>query len=194
MTTASIRTRELILEAARDEFSRHGLAGGRVDRIAKAAGATVQRIYAYYSDKQGLFDALVLDAAENLASVIGTDQRGIVEFAGTVFDYVVQHPANTRTMTWARLEREHEFFSMMDSGLTRPTPISAVERLQEVGLVTTTWEAATILEAIVALCERWHSSSPTYGPSDIASHRELVLAFARTMAIEPAVSISPASQ
>lgn len=186
MTSPAIRTRAVILEAARAEFAAHGLAGGRVDRIARAAGANVQRIYAYFTDKQGLFDAVVLDAAESLAAAIGAEQPSIESFARTTFDYVVHNPANTRTMTWARLERESEFFSMMDTGLTGPTPLSMVAKLQDAGLVTTAWDAATILEAIVALSERWHSTSPANGRGDIASHRELVLAFARTLATEPA--------
>ena len=185
MTSPSIRTRGVILEAARTEFAAHGLAGGRVDRIARAAGANVQRIYAYYSDKQGLFDAVVLDAAQSLAAAIGSDQADIESFARTTFDYVVSNPANTRTMTWARLEREAEFFSMMDTGITGPTPLSMVATLQKAGLVTTDWDATSILEAIVALCERWHSSSSAGGRGDIASQRELVLAFARTLATVP---------
>ena len=188
MTSPSIRTRGVILEAARIEFATHGLAGGRVDRIAKAAGANVQRIYAYYTDKQGLFDAVVLDAAQSLATAIGSEQSDIESFARTTFEYVVSNPANTRTMTWARLERESEFFSMMDTGLIGPTPISMVAQLQDAGLVTTDWDAAMILEAIIALCERWHSSTPVGGRGDIASHRELVLAFARTLATAPATS------
>ena len=185
MTSPSIRTKGVILEAARTEFAAHGLAGGRVDRIARAAGANVQRIYAYYTDKQGLFDAVVLDAAQSLATAIGSEQPDIESFARTTFDYLVSNPANTRTMTWARLERESEFFSMMDTGLTGPTPVSMVTKLQDTGLVTRDWDAVMILEAIITLCERWHSSASANGRGDVASHRELVLAFARTLATAP---------
>jgi AcrR family transcriptional regulator len=186
MTSASIRTREGILEAARHEFAAHGLAGGRVDRIAKTAGANVQRIYAYYTDKQGLFDAVVLDAAARLAAAIGSEQRDIVALATTIFDFVVEDPANTRMMTWARLERGDEFFQMMDTRLSGISPLSELVRLQDAGTVTTSWDAATILEAIIALCERWHSNSRPRGRSDIDVHRDLVLMFARTLATTPA--------
>ena len=188
MTSPSVRTRKVILDAAREEFAAHGLAGGRVDRIAKAAGANVQRIYAYYTDKQGLFDAVVLDAAANLAAAVGSEQPDIVSLANAIFDFVVEDPANTRTMTWARLEREDEFFRMMDTGLTGPTPSSAVEGLQAAGLVTTNWGARAILESIIALCEQWHATAPRHGRGDVSQHRELVLTFARTLATEPAAS------
>jgi AcrR family transcriptional regulator len=186
MTAASLRTKEVILDAARAEFAEHGLAGGRVDRIAKAAGANVQRIYAYYTDKAGLFQAVATDAVEELVAAIGTEQRDIVDFAGTVFDYVTQNPANTRVMTWARLEREEEFFRMIHTGLSGATPISAVAQLQSAGRVTTRWDEGSILEAIIALCERWHSTASTAAPEEVTAHKELVLAFARTLATEPA--------
>ncbi|MCP2032894.1 AcrR family transcriptional regulator [Okibacterium sp. HSC-33S16] len=188
MTTGSLRTKEVILAAARAEFAAHGMAGGRVDRIAKAAGANVQRIYAYYGDKQGLFDTVVRGAAQSLSTAIGGRQPNIEAFAGAAFDYVVQNPGNTRIMTWARLERENEFFEMIEIGLEEMTPIQAIADLQSLGLVTSAWDAATLLEAIIALSERWHSNSPTYGGGEVAQHRELVLTFARTLVTEPATS------
>ncbi|GGE97268.1 TetR/AcrR family transcriptional regulator [Mycetocola zhadangensis] len=188
MTSPSVRTRKVILDAAREEFAAHGLAGGRVERIAKAAGANVQRIYAYYSDKQGLFDAVVLDAAASLAEAIRTEHRDIDSLANAIFDFVVNDPANTRTMTWARLEREDEFFQLMDTGQSGVGAVSELARLQDAGLVTTDWDAVTILEALIALCEQWHPNTRENGRSDIDRHRALVLRFVRTLAVEPAAS------
>jgi AcrR family transcriptional regulator len=187
MTTASLRTKAVILAAAREEFAAHGLAGARVDRIAKAAGANVQRIYAYYGDKLGLFDTVVRHAAHDLAVAIGGTQPDILGFAGALFDHVVHHPDNTRIMTWARLERETEFYALIETGLEGVTPIESIRSLQHAGLVTSTWDATTIFEAIIALSEHWHSSGPTRGPG-VAQHRELVHTFARTLATEPAAS------
>ncbi|HEY5879899.1 MAG TPA: TetR/AcrR family transcriptional regulator, partial [Nakamurella sp.] len=52
-------TRARILAAATAEFADRGLAGGRVDRIAAAAEANKERIYANFGSKEGLFDATV---------------------------------------------------------------------------------------------------------------------------------------
>ena len=60
-----IRTRDadrsqlIILDAAREEFARYGLAGARVDRIAERAGVNKRLIYYYFDSKDGLFLAVL---------------------------------------------------------------------------------------------------------------------------------------
>ena len=49
------RTRAKILEAATDEFTKHGLGGARVDRIAKRAGTNERMLYYYFVSKDALF-------------------------------------------------------------------------------------------------------------------------------------------
>ena len=49
------RTRAKILEAATDEFTKHGLGGARVDRIAKRAGTNERMLYYYFLSKDQLF-------------------------------------------------------------------------------------------------------------------------------------------
>ena len=56
MARDSEATRRRIFEAAFEEFARHGIAGARIDRIAAAACANKQLIYAYFGSKQALFD------------------------------------------------------------------------------------------------------------------------------------------
>lgn len=51
------RTRASVLRAAIDEFAEHGLAGGRVDRIARRAGVNKQALYYHFGDKDALFTA-----------------------------------------------------------------------------------------------------------------------------------------
>jgi AcrR family transcriptional regulator len=55
-------TRRRILKASRAEFARHGYAGGRIDRIAKAARSNKRMLYYYYGNKEALFLA-ALEAA-----------------------------------------------------------------------------------------------------------------------------------
>ena len=49
------RTRERILAAALREFSTRGLAGARVDRIARRARINKRMLYHYFGNKDGLF-------------------------------------------------------------------------------------------------------------------------------------------
>lgn len=52
-------TRERILEAAADEFARHGLAGARVDRMARRAGVNKAMIYYHFSSKEALYQSII---------------------------------------------------------------------------------------------------------------------------------------
>jgi TetR/AcrR family transcriptional regulator len=93
------KTRETILRAAQDEFAAKGLFGGRVNEIARQAGANKRMIYHYFGSKEGLY----LAALERVyAGLRGTELtlhldhlepevaiRRLVEFN---FDYSNEHP------------------------------------------------------------------------------------------------------
>jgi len=94
-----VRTREAILVAAQDEFSRKGLSGGRVDAIARRSRANKRMIYHYFGSKQRLYlsvlermyaeirDAEAALRLEQLAPRAA--MRRLVEFS---FDYYTDHP------------------------------------------------------------------------------------------------------
>src|ERR1035438_1270312 len=52
------RSRQALLTAALDEFSRKGFAGARVAEIAERAGVNKQLINYYFGSKEGLYLAL----------------------------------------------------------------------------------------------------------------------------------------
>jgi AcrR family transcriptional regulator len=95
----SERSRAAILVAAREEFSRTGLGGARVERIAEKAAVDKKLVYYYFKDKDGLFSAalesvyaeirnaqLYLDL-QGMAPLIAL--RRLVEFT---WDYYIAHP------------------------------------------------------------------------------------------------------
>lgn len=55
-------TRARILQAAKKEFSKHGLGGARVDEIAERANANKRMIYHYFGGKEDLFSAVLEEA------------------------------------------------------------------------------------------------------------------------------------
>jgi AcrR family transcriptional regulator len=93
------RTRAKILEAATDEFTKHGLGGARVDRIAKRAGTNERMLYYYFISK----DALFLTVLENVYIKLAEAEKdlelghldpveavkGLVEF---IWNYYIAHP------------------------------------------------------------------------------------------------------
>ena len=62
-----------ILAAAKHEFSSHGLAGARVDRIAAKAGANKRTLYYHVGKKDDLYLAVLEDAYQQ----IRVEERGL---------------------------------------------------------------------------------------------------------------------
>jgi AcrR family transcriptional regulator len=107
----SQKTREAILVAAREEFADKGPAGARIDTIAARSGANKQRIYAYFSDKDGLFRAVQADALAGLIAceeaVLTRTEADPAGFPSYLRDgYLAfhhEHPAFWRLLAWANL-------------------------------------------------------------------------------------------
>lgn len=102
------RTRALLLDAAAGEFSEHGFAGARVDRIAAEAGVNKERIYSYFGSKDGLSAAVLehcLTAVVDAVPIRGEGLEAITDYVGRLFDYHREHPRFARLMVWEGLER-----------------------------------------------------------------------------------------
>jgi AcrR family transcriptional regulator len=65
--------RSRILEAAKEEFAAHGLAGARVDRIAAKAGANKRMLYYHVGKKDELYLAVLEAAYEKIRA----EERGL---------------------------------------------------------------------------------------------------------------------
>jgi AcrR family transcriptional regulator len=57
-----------LLKVARQEFSEKGLAGARVDDIARASGVTKQLVYHYFASKERLFACVLDESADKVTS------------------------------------------------------------------------------------------------------------------------------
>lgn len=95
----SSRTRAAILEAAMDEFARHGFAGARIDRIAKAAQLNNHALYYHFGDKEQLFKAVLEDGYKSLrANLAPRDlaamqpEAGMARIVEDVFEFVQRMP------------------------------------------------------------------------------------------------------
>jgi AcrR family transcriptional regulator len=97
-------TRERIFAAATAEFSRHGLAGARIDRIANEARANKQAIYLYFGSKEKLFGAVVRAKMDEIGRTIDLDPAQVPEAVGRLFDWYQEHPELIRLLLWEALE------------------------------------------------------------------------------------------
>jgi AcrR family transcriptional regulator len=105
-------TRRALLDAGRREFSHHGLAGGRIDRIALLAGVNKQRIYAYFGSKENLFEAVLEDCLSDLFDLVplpaGPSGPTLAAYVGAVAQYHLDHPDLIRLVQWESLESPGE--------------------------------------------------------------------------------------
>ena len=146
-------TRKRILEAATAEFSYYGLAGARVDRIAKAAGSNKAMIYAYFGSKDGLLDAVAADLIAWHVQDVPLDVNDLPEYAARVFDRYQQHPELIRLVNWDRLERSGEHAQSEEVGRSAENKVAALDQAQRDGVIGSHFPAPLLLELIAALIE-----------------------------------------
>lgn len=97
-------TKARIFEAATEEFAAYGIAGARVDRIARSAKANKQLIYAYFGDKRQLFEQVLEKAMLDVAAAVSTDIDDIDAWVDAHIAYHRDHPEFLRLQMWEALE------------------------------------------------------------------------------------------
>jgi AcrR family transcriptional regulator len=96
-----------ILEAAKQEFAAHGLAGARVDRIAAKAGANKRMLYYHVGNKEDLYLTVLEGAYEKIR---GEERTLALEHLAP--------PDAIRTLiafTWNYFLRNPEFLALLNS-------------------------------------------------------------------------------
>jgi AcrR family transcriptional regulator len=177
--------RDVILAAARAEFAQYGLAGARIDRIARTAQASKERLYAHFRDKETLFrEVLAADSAEFFRA-ISLRHRTVPDFVGDVYDVARDHPKHLRMITWARLEGFPLDEPHADGEPVFGQTIAAIEAAQAAGHVDPTWEPTDLIALLLGIAMAWvnspHPDSLTDDPAIIARRR--------TAAVEAATRI-----
>ena len=96
-----------ILEAAKQEFAAHGLAGARVDRIAAEAGANKRMLYYHVGNKEDLYLAVLEGAYEKIR----------VEERGLDLEHLDPPEAIERLIefTWNYFIRNPEFLALLNT-------------------------------------------------------------------------------
>lgn len=132
-------TREALIRAAVDEFSRNGFVGARVDEIARAAGVNKQLVYHYFESKQGLYlvalESVYAEIREKEQSLSLTQlepHEAMAQLVGFSFDYLAEHPEfialladenrnqGQHILKSERLQKMHSpFIEMLDATLER---------------------------------------------------------------------------
>jgi AcrR family transcriptional regulator len=152
------QTKERILEAAFREFAEYGVAGARVDRIARSAACNKNLIYVYFHSKEALF-ATVLDRhLSDAYADIPFTAEGLPGLARRVFDYAQANPDVYRLLAWATLERTAALPPTRQREHDRKLPL--IREQQESGTIRSGDPPALVLMAVMALATAWSPVFP----------------------------------
>jgi AcrR family transcriptional regulator len=173
----SLATKRKLLAAAREEFQRYGLAGGRVDRIGERAGVNKRLIYVYFGDKEGLFEEVIRRNRDAVGASVRFDAEDLAGYALRLYDYWQEHPDSVRLFWWRNLERPQST-EVEDTAYGRM--VGEIGAAQAAGEVAPAIPAAHLFAFVLGLLQSWAVPSPalsvTTGPEEQARRRESVRA------------------
>ncbi|GGV72410.1 TetR family transcriptional regulator [Streptomyces longisporoflavus] len=149
-------TRQRIVAAATQEFARHGIAGARVDRIAKQARTSKERVYAYFRSKEALYAHVAERETTALVEATELDPADLPGYAGILFDHFAARPDHYRLITWGRLELA-ESAGNTASRLqdTIAGKLDTLRDAQRTGLLDPVWDPVDILALINQIAMTW---------------------------------------
>ena len=172
--------RDRIIIAATAEFAQYGIAGARIERIARAARTSKERLYAYFRSKESLYSAVIEQELTAIADATRLDPTDLPGYAGRVHDYFLVHPDRFRLVSWGQLE--------LDQGVdeTRDDPLHVsirhkVEQLRQAqadGYLDPQWDPADILTFVTQLAVSWADQAPTDDEgtkTDLLAHRRAAI-------------------
>lgn len=163
-TSRGAATYQRILAAATEEFARHGIAGARVERIVTAARTNKAQLYAYFGDKERLFDAIFLSSLERITEVVPIDADDLAEWAVRLYDEYLRRPDLIRLATWARLERRPAGHLVETHQQYDDRKLAAIAESQTAGRVRA-GDPFDIMAVVIAMSMAWSPVSNVYAAS-----------------------------
>jgi AcrR family transcriptional regulator len=171
--------RQQLLEAGLAEFAAYGIAGARVDRVAKEAGVSAGLLYKYFESKEALFDAvfdLIVTTTVTENPITPDDLPG---YAGRLFDGYDARPDVGRLVTWYRLERADGGPSFTAAVASNRDKIARIARAQADGQLSSRYPPAELLALILHTAAFWTAITPDFeallGSTSRAHRRQVVI-------------------
>lgn len=168
-------TRKRILEAATEEFAERGIAGARIDRIARTARANKAQLYAYFGNKDQLFSAVLADRLRAIVDAVPIGGEDLPGYAVRLYDDYLAHPLVVKLAVWTRLERVPFGGLGPEIGTLDGPKFEAIAAAQAAGHVDPGIPPAHLFSLVIALSMTWSPVSTTIAASpddDEAQHEE----------------------
>ncbi|MGP4048425.1 TetR family transcriptional regulator [Streptomyces sp. 2A115] len=188
-------TRERIVAAAMEEFARHGIAGARVDRIAKQARTSKERVYAHFRGKEALYGHVAAKELAELAEATRMDPADLPGYAGRLFDHFTARPDHHRLISWGRLELAGSAVADTGADPTRAAIARKLDQLrqaQQAGQLDPAWDPVHVLALVNQIATTW-AAQPEMGTAaaeqaadtSTAARREAVVSAVERLFLRP---------
>ena len=167
-------TRRRLLDAAAAEFSRYGIAGARVDRIAADAGANKAQLYAWHSSKDGLFDAVFGEHLNLIVDLVPFDAFDLPGYVVSLYDAYLERPEIVRLAQWARLERVPTGNLLTAATAEVDAKTENVRAAQAAGVIDPALDPHDVYAMVIGMSLTWSPASPTVtaAPGDRRSEHD----------------------
>ncbi len=156
MTKGDI-TRKKILEAAEEIFSNKGLAGARVDEIAKMAGVNKRMIYAYFESKENLYVTVLKIVYSRLAELektidsLASPEDAVRKFIQGYFNFLNDNPNFVSLVLWENLNKA-EFIDLSEAVKIKHPAVEAIRAIVRIGKKYNVFkESASVDEIVMAV-------------------------------------------
>lgn len=178
-TARGMATRSRIIEAATTEFAQYGLAGARIDRIVAAARTNKAQLYAYFKDKDGLFDAIFVDSLERITEMVPIRDGDLADWAVRLYDDYLANPELIRLATWVRLERRPTGSLAEEAAPLEDVKVRAINEAQSAGRVRA-GDAHDLKALVIGMSMTWSPVSNVYAatadePTEVHERRRTLL-------------------
>lgn len=156
MTKGDI-TRKKILEAAEEIFATKGLAGARVDEIAKMAGVNKRMIYAYFESKENLYVTVLKIVYSRLAELektidsLASPEDAVRKFIQGYFKFLNDNPNFVSLVLWENLNKA-EFIDLSEAVKIKHPAVEAIRAIVRIGKKYNVFkESASVDEIVMAV-------------------------------------------
>jgi AcrR family transcriptional regulator len=166
-------TRQRILKAATAEFAQHGIAGARIDRIAENADCNKAMIYAYYTNKDQLFEAVFDAMVVRNVNDVPINAHDLPEYAASLFEQYQKYPEVARIATWDRLERGGAGVNIKAVVEANEHKVNEISKAQQEGVLGSHFPASLLLELIFSLTHLRSINSKNH-EEEPSKHRQAI--------------------
>ena len=156
------KSRLAILTAAENEFAQKGFWGARVDEIANAANINKRMIYAYFGDKQELYNQVLLNTYSKMEEVeVQLEKQKLIgkelveKIISTYFDFLYSNPNFVNILMWENLNKGENLKRLESSMIERHTIqyfISSIEDGKKNGVFSKDIDSYQVVLSMITTC------------------------------------------